>query len=99
MRSFARCEEPLWSCAARDLAGRPRELIDDSVVADADGGAAVASIFGGYDWWIGPQWSVGLMLIGSATTTTSLRDDEDNDEIGYSFRSMFIGLEWALLLH
>jgi hypothetical protein len=58
----------------------------------------MASIFGGYDWWIGAQWALGVMLIGSATTTASFRDDED-DEVGYRFRSRFIGLEWSLLLH
>jgi hypothetical protein len=38
---------------------------DDSTLS---GTSAAGSIFGGYDWAIGPQWSIGLALVGRPAT-------------------------------
>lgn len=37
------------------------------------------SLFGGYDWWIGPSWSLGLMVVGSAASTATLNDQGGTD--------------------
>lgn len=56
------------------------------------------SLFGGYDWWIGPQWSLGLMAVASAGTYATLTDTNLNDS-GYGATPYSVLLEWSLLLH
>jgi hypothetical protein len=70
----------------------------DSYVADSLGAAFAGRIFGGYDWWIGPQWSLGLMAVISACTSTSLKDDDGN-ATGYRFHALSVGIAYALTLH
>src|SRR5262249_15855224 len=41
---------------------------------DGTGLSVVGSVFGGYDWWIGPQWSLGLALLASGTPSAPLKD-------------------------
>jgi hypothetical protein len=72
--------------------------VTDSALADAVGPAFGAKIFGGYDFWIGPQWSVGLSATFSATPTTALRVD-DGDKSGYRFYSLAAGIAGSLTLH
>jgi hypothetical protein len=72
--------------------------LTDSAIADAVGPAFAAKIFGGYDFWIGPQWSLGLAAVLSATPTTSLVDDE-GDKNGYRFHTLSAGVAGSLVLH
>jgi hypothetical protein len=60
--------------------------------------AFCASALGGYDWWIGPQWSLGLELVLSAGTSGSLKDSNGNDS-GYSFTPLAGALVGSILFH
>jgi hypothetical protein len=72
--------------------------ISESWIADSIGGAFGGTLLGGYDWWIGPQWSLGLMAIVSGTTSAVLRDENETDT-GYRFNAWFAGAAYALTLH
>jgi hypothetical protein len=70
----------------------------DADIPDARGNAVSGTIFGGYDWWIGPQWSLGLMAVLSGTSSATMEDDDGND-LGYKFNALSAGLSYALTLH
>jgi len=72
--------------------------LTDASIADAAGAAFSAKLFGGYDWWIGSQWSLGLAALFAATPSTTLRD-RDGDRNGYRFYTLSAGLAWSLTLH
>jgi hypothetical protein len=61
-------------------------------------GTFTGSLFGGYDWWIGPQWSLG-MLLSLATATSAALTDSNNQPTGYSFTPLVFALEGSLLWH
>jgi hypothetical protein len=56
------------------------------------------SAFAGYDGWIGDQWSVGAMLVGTAGTTAKLTDRSFVDT-GYRFAPASIGVLGSVLFH
>jgi hypothetical protein len=62
------------------------------------GTAGTASVFGGYDWWIGPQWALGLIGLASISPSANLKDD-DRDDTGYSLGGATIGFGASLLHH
>jgi hypothetical protein len=62
------------------------------------GTSASAAILGGYDFWIGPQWALGITALAAASTTAHLKDD-DRDDTGISLRPLTIGLGVSLLHH
>lgn len=72
--------------------------LTDSAIADAVGPAFSAKLFGGYDWWVGPQWSLGLAAVFSATPSSSLVDSE-GDKNGYRFHTLSAGLSGSITLH
>lgn len=57
-----------------------------------------ASLFGGYDWWIGPQWSLGLAGAASAGTAVELTDSNGKGS-GYGVTPYAVMLEGSLLFH
>jgi len=72
--------------------------VSDSQLSDASGAAFAASAFGGYDWWIGPDWSLGLMAVFSASSRASLKDSNQNDS-GYSLNALAGGIDFSFTLH
>jgi hypothetical protein len=80
------------------MAGVAGVGLADSAIADSIGGAFTGALLGGYDWWIGPQWTLGLMGLVSATTSASLQD-EDGADTGYEFNALFAGIAYAFTLH
>lgn len=70
----------------------------DASLADSVGVAFAAKVFGGYDWWIGPQWSVGVSAL-LATTPSAPLVDRDGDKNGYRFYTLSAGLAWSITLH
>jgi hypothetical protein len=70
----------------------------DAAVADSVGAAFAAKLFGGYDWWIGPQWSLGVSAVLATTPSTPLVD-RDGDKNGYRFYTLSAGLAWSITLH
>ena len=66
---------------------------DDSAL----GGVNLAgSAFGGYDWALGRNWSLGLQLTASGATSTQLMDDNQRDT-GYRLTPLSIGVQASLL--
>ena len=72
--------------------------VTDSSGADSSSATLGASILGGYDWWIGPQWSLGVMMALSTATSESMRDSNRIDT-GYSFVPIGVAIEGSLLWH
>jgi hypothetical protein len=57
-----------------------------------------ASLFGGYDWWIGRNWSLGLMLVAAGANRASLTDTNRNDT-GYRLMPLSIGIAASILYY
>jgi hypothetical protein len=90
--------EPTGGWHVGGMIGLSALLLREADIADAQGNAVSGTVFGGYDWWIGPQWSLGLMAVVSGTTSASMEDDDGND-LGYKFNALSAGLSYALTLH
>jgi len=67
---------------------------DDSTLS---GTSAAGSIFGGYDWAIGPQWSIGLALVASDSLASSLKYSTDQSDSVYRLKSYFVGISGSFL--
>jgi hypothetical protein len=72
-------------------------ITDDSGARSVNAGLA-ASIFGGYQWWLGPSWSFGIQGIISGGTSGKL-DDSNQDDTGYNMRPLAIGIQSDLLYY
>jgi hypothetical protein len=67
---------------------------DDSTM---NGTSAAGSLFGGYDWAIGPEWSLGLALVGAGARYASLKDTSDHPHSGYRLKSFSLGISASIL--
>lgn len=63
----------------------------------AYGYGAIATLQGGYDWWIAPRWSMGLNLFASSGTTETMLDSKGNDT-GYRFVPLQGGLGLSVVI-
>jgi hypothetical protein len=72
--------------------------LSDSQLPDSSGAAFAASVFGGYDFWIGPEWSLGLMATFTATTRATLKDSSQNAS-GYELNALAGGLDLSVAFH
>jgi len=82
-------------------AGLSGGLAFTSIVNQADdstmfGTGLVGSLFGGYDWAIGRQWSIGLGLVAMGSTPATMKD-KDGTNAGYRLRSFSLGLGASIL--
>jgi hypothetical protein len=66
---------------------------DDSTMT---GPSAAGTVFGGYDWSIGRDWSLGVGLVASGNTSAKMLDS-DEDDTGYRVKSFSIGVEGSIL--
>jgi hypothetical protein len=57
-----------------------------------------ASIMGGYQWWLGPSWSMGIIARASIATKGSL-EDSSKDQNGYSLMPFGVGVGYELLYY
>jgi hypothetical protein len=64
----------------------------------ATGYGAVGLVEGGYDWWIGPELSLGLDLFASSGTALAMLDGSGNDT-GYRFTPLQLGLGLRVVFH
>lgn len=78
------------------LAGLGGTSLGDGPVSEASTTFA-STLFGGYDAWIGPEWSLGVFAAASAATRGTLMDG-DNDT-GYTAAPLSFVVEASLLLH
>ncbi|HEY5282093.1 MAG TPA: DUF3575 domain-containing protein [Polyangia bacterium] len=67
---------------------------DDSTMT---GRSTAGSLFGGYDWAIGPEWSIGLALVGGGTLSANVKSSSDQPEAGYRLKSYFLGISGSFL--
>jgi hypothetical protein len=72
-------------------------MTDDSGARSVNAGVA-GSIFGGYQWWLGPAWSLGIQAVLSGGSAGKLDDSNQNDT-GYSMRPLAIGIQTNLLYY
>jgi hypothetical protein len=72
--------------------------VADAAGNDMSGSAFGGSVLGGYDWWIGPQWSLGLMGVIGASTTAGLQYG-DGSSTGYQLTPVTVGIEGSILFH
>jgi hypothetical protein len=56
-------------------------------------------LFGGYDWWIAPQWSFGFMLEGSANGKASVVPNDNGVTYPYDVAAYSLGLDLSFLYH
>jgi hypothetical protein len=83
-----------WHVGAE--AGVGITAITDVLSRDSSASNFGGTVFGGYDWWVGPQWSVGINASISAATSSTLSDDH-NYATGYSVHPASFGLEATVL--
>lgn len=62
------------------------------------GGVVFGSVTGGYDFWIGPEWSFGLGAFATITNSASMRDSNGQDT-GYRFMLFAAGISYGMLFH
>jgi hypothetical protein len=56
------------------------------------------SLFGGYQWWLGPAWSLGVEVVMSGATKGSLTDSNQNDS-NYRLMPLAIGIETPFIYY
>jgi hypothetical protein len=63
------------------------------------GGASVAgSVFGGYQWWLGPSWSLGISAVVMGAPSLKMVDSKGNDT-GYGLVPLSAGIQFLLLYY
>jgi hypothetical protein len=72
--------------------------LSDSAVRDSAGASFSGKLFGGYDFWIGPEWSLGIMAVFSGATSATLKDS-DGDDVGYKLHALSAGIQYSFTLH
>ncbi len=66
--------------------------------ADMSNATFAGTIFGGYETWIAPQWTIGFVLVASGATRATLKDSDANDA-GYRLQPLAISLESSILFY
>jgi hypothetical protein len=56
------------------------------------------SVFGGYQWWLGGNWSFGISGIVTGTPTLNMTDSRGNDT-GYKMVPLFVGAQGVILYY
>jgi hypothetical protein len=74
-----------------------------TTVADDAGGTnsgigLSGSVFGGYQWWIGPRWSMGLQAVVLGAPRLKLSDSNGADT-GYRMTPWSFGIEGTILYY
>lgn len=74
----------------------------DTVTDDAgrtmNGASVTGSVFGGYQWWLGSNWSLGISGIVSIAPPLTMRDPDGND-VGYQMMPLSGGVQFLLLYY
>jgi hypothetical protein len=58
-----------------------------------------AGLFGGYDFWVGPAWSLGLALVASGVVPPAHLADSNRNDTGYRMTPLAMGLEVSILYY
>ncbi len=74
--------------------------VTDDSSAMSVGGGVMGSIFGGYQWWIGPSWSLGIQGVLSGGSAAKLDGSDDSQEdTGYKLAPLGIAVQASLLYY
>jgi hypothetical protein len=71
---------------------------NDAAQISWTGGAVSGELLGGYDFWLGPQWSLGIEGLLGLTSRATMEDSNQHD-VGYRFSGAAFGLAASLLYH
>lgn len=72
--------------------------ITDDAGSKSNSAGVAGSLFGGYQWWLGPAWSLGLSAVISSGTMSTL-DDGGMNQTGYRLMPLAAGLQTELLFY
>ena len=73
-------------------------MLTDDAGTKSQSDAVAGSLFGGYQWWLGPGWSLGLL--GVVTTAPSLKlDDSNQNDTGYRLTPATVTIQTELLYY
>jgi len=72
--------------------------LTDGAGVNSNGYSFGISAQGGYDWWIGQQWSLGLMMF-AAVAAASSTEDSNGVSAGYRLTPATTGLEGSIVFH
>lgn len=67
---------------------------DDSELAGLN---LAGSVFGGYDWAIARDWSLGLQLVASGGTKAKMKEDDGDHDTGYRLTPLSLGINASVL--
>jgi hypothetical protein len=81
--------------ASIDLGG---VTVIDNAHHNIGGVALGGSLFGGYQTWLGRNWSFGALAVLFGVTSAKLTDSDDHDS-GYRMRGVSLGVESVLLYY
>lgn len=71
-------------------------LVNSADESSSNGMALGGSVFGGYDWWLGKDRSLGLSVLAAGSTNAKMKDSDGGDPTGYRMHSLFVGLQSAI---
>ena len=72
--------------------------VTDDAGKTITGFSVAGSILGGYQWWIGPGWSIGIAAVVSAAPSLKMVDSHNSDT-GYGLAPVFVGIESPILYY
>ncbi len=72
--------------------------VTDDANNTSSGVSAAASLFGGYQWWLGPSWSLGLSVVLTGAPTLKM-SDSNQDDTGYRLAPLAVSLQSLLLYY
>jgi hypothetical protein len=73
-------------------------VVTDDTGNSINGASIAGSIFGGYQFWLGPSWSLGVSGVVMGAPTLNLTDSNRNDS-GYKMTPFYVGLAWTLMYY
>jgi hypothetical protein len=72
--------------------------VTDDAGKTISGVSVAGSIFGGYQGWLGPGWSLGIAGVVSAAPSLNMVDSSNKDT-GYSLAPVFLGVEFPIVYY
>jgi hypothetical protein len=85
-----------WHAGA--VAGLGNSGVTDSRGRDSSAVGFAFGVLAGHDWWIGPQWSLGVLMSLLSSTSATMTDANGNST-GYAFTPLVAALEASILWH
>jgi hypothetical protein len=81
--------------AALGLGG---DTVTDDAGRTMNGASVTGSVFGGYQWWLGSNWSLGIEGTVSVAPQLTMHD-ADGKDTGYQMMPLSAGAQFLLLYY